>query len=95
MNYLRTRSGFRLQDGTYCSYLGQNHVLYLIYRFSGKHIRDERPTVLRFKVIGLSKERLVHVESTVKFIVLVPLVLSIVYLVVHRRLGKVKLLGDQ
>jgi hypothetical protein len=51
--------------------------------------------VLRFKVIGLSKERMVHIESTVKFMVLVPLVLGIVYLVVHCRLGKMKLLGDQ
>jgi hypothetical protein len=42
-------------------------------------------------IMGLCKERLVHVEGTIIVMVLVPFVLSVVYLVVHRRLGKVEL----
>ena len=47
--------------------------------------------MLRFKVIRLRKERLVHVEGPVVLPVLVPLVLSIVDLVVRRRSRKVQL----
>jgi hypothetical protein len=70
-------------------------VLYLRDGLLRKHIRDESPAVLRFKVIGLRKERLLHVEGTVKLVVLVPFVLRVVYLVVHCRLGKMKLKGNQ
>ena len=41
--------------------------------------------MLRFKVIRLRKEGFVEVEGPVIFTVLVPFVLGVVYLVVHRR----------
>ena len=57
----------------------------------GKHIRNQAPAVLRFKVIRLREERLGHVKGPVIFPVLVPLVLSVVDLVVRRRSRKVQL----
>ena len=41
--------------------------------------------MLRFDVIGLRKERLVHVKGPVILVILVPFVLPIVDFVVHRR----------
>ena len=75
----------------YISYLGPNKALYLRNRSSGKHIRNQRPVVLRFKVIRLRKEGFVHIEGPVIFMVFVPFVLRIVYLIVHRRSCKVEL----
>ena len=75
----------------YGSYLGPNKALYLRNCSSGKHIGNQRPVVLRFKVIRLCKERFVDIEGPVIFTVFVPLVLRIVYLVVHRRSCKVEL----
>ena len=65
--------------------MGPNKALYLRNRSSGKQIGNQRPVVLRFKVIRLRKERFIHIEGPVIFAVFVPFVLRIVYLIVHRR----------
>jgi len=74
--------------------LGPNKVLYLRNRSSGKQIGNQRPVVLRFKVVRLRKEGFVHIEGPVIFAVFVPFVLRIVYLIVHRRSCKVELRGS-
>jgi hypothetical protein len=73
--------------------LGPNKALYLGNRSSGKQIGNQRPVVLRFKIIRLRKEGFVQIEGPVIFIIFVPFVLRIVYLVVHRRSCKVELRG--
>lgn len=50
--------------------------------------------MLRFKVARLHKEGFVHIEGTIKFVILVPLVLHVVDLVVHGRVGKVELTDE-
>jgi hypothetical protein len=50
--------------------------------------------MLRFKVLRLRKEGFVHIEGPVIFMVFVPFVLRIVYLIVHRRSCKVELRGN-
>jgi len=66
-------------------------VLYLRNRCSGKHVGDERPTVLRFEVFPLREKGFVRIEGTIKIVVLVPFVLWTVYFIVHRRLCEVEL----
>jgi hypothetical protein len=75
----------------YGSYLGPNKALYLRNRTSGKQIGNQRPVVLRFKVVRLRKEGFIHIEGPVIFMVFVPFVLRIVYLAVRRRSCKVEL----
>ncbi len=71
--------------------MAPNKVLYLRNRSSGKEIGNQRPVVLRFKIVRLREEGFVRIEGPVIFIILVPSVLRIVYLVVHRRSCKVEL----
>ncbi len=66
-------------------------MLYLRNRSSGEHIGDERPAVLRLKVIRLRKGGFVHVEDPIKFISLVPFVFESVYFIIRRRSSKVEL----
>ena len=47
--------------------------------------------MLRFSVIGLRKERLVHVKGPVILVILVPFVLPVVDFVVNRRSCKMEL----
>lgn len=49
--------------------------------------------VLCFKVVRLCKGGIVHVETAVLTIILVPFVLEIVDFIIHRRSGKVELQG--
>jgi len=67
--------GNRETETGYGPYLVQDKVLYLRNRFSGEHLGDETPAVLRFEVFSLRKERFVCVEGTIKIIILVPFVL--------------------
>ena len=71
--------------------MAPNEVLYLRNRSSGKEIGNQRLVVLRFKVVRLREEGFVHTEGPVIFIILVPSVLQIIYLIVHRRSCKVEL----
>jgi hypothetical protein len=47
--------------------------------------------VLRFDVIGLRKERPIHVKAPVILVILVPFVLPVIDLIVHRRPCKMQL----
>ena len=73
------------------SHLVPDKVLYFRNCTSGKHIGHERPAVLRVVVFRLREKGFVCTEATIKFIILVPFVLRIVYFIEHRRFCKVKL----
>jgi hypothetical protein len=73
----------------YESHLVPDKVLHLKNCSFRKHIGDERPAVLRFEVFRLREKGFVCIEATIKFIILVPFVLRIVYFIVRRRSCKV------
>jgi hypothetical protein len=58
-------------------------VLYLRDRPSGEHIGDESPAMLGLEVFPLSKEGFIYLEATIKFMILVPFVLWVVYLIIN------------